>query len=106
MKFEYEITELTTQTELVNAAKAKFTEFKEVLLREKQELKLGKAFSILNAAGQSNVTCSRLFADLVNSLPKHQAILKLTVSDTLPVDKLAFILDGGSEIDSVTIILR
>jgi hypothetical protein len=106
MKFEYEITELTTQTELVNAAKAKFTEFKEVLLREKQELKLSKAFSILNAAGQSNVTCSKLFSDLVDSLPKHQAILKLTVSDTLPVDKLAFILDGDSEIDSVTIILR
>ena len=106
MKFEYEILESTTQAEIVNAAKAKFAEFKEVLLREKQELKLGKAFSILNAAGQSNVTCSRLFADLVNSLPKHQAILKLTVSDTLPVDKLAFILDGGSEIDSVTIILK
>lgn len=106
MKFEYEITESTTQMELVNAAKAKFAEFKEILLRENQELKLGKAFNILNAAGQTNVTCSKLFSDLVDSLPKYQAILKLTVSDTLPVDKIAFILDSGAGIDPVTVVLR
>lgn len=106
MRFEYEITDTTTQTELVNAAKARFAEFREIQARERLEQKVDKAFKIIGSAGQTNVTCSKLFSDMINSMPKYQAILNITVDALLPADKVAFVLDGGSDVDPVTVVLK
>lgn len=105
MKFEYEITEATTQTELVNAAKAKLVEFKAIQDAEKLENKVQTAFNIMNAAGQTSADCSKALLDYVAAKSKFQAILNLKVNDTLPADKIAFILSSPG-LDPTTIILK
>jgi hypothetical protein len=105
MKFEYEILESTTQTELVNAAKAKFAEFKAIQDAEKLENKVKTAFNIMNAAGQQSADCSKALFDYVAANPKFQAIITLKASDLLPVDKIAFILSSPG-LDPTTIILK
>lgn len=95
MKFEYEINELTTQTQLVNACKIKFEEYKAEQARLKIVAKLEKAFKLIVLSNQTIVECTQLFYDnaSVNDL-YIKLNIQFIVNQSLPVDKFGFIFDS------------
>jgi hypothetical protein len=105
MKFEYNIEEKTTEEEFLKAAKEKFEEYKKQKELENFGKKVEKIFKILNEVEQMKVECSKAFFDYVSKTPKFQAILDLKISESLPEDKIAFIIDSKL-VEPITIIFK
>lgn len=93
MKFEYEISEVTTQTELVNAAKARFAEFKEQQAQLRLNNKLERVARILQGNAQTDLECSQLFFDTASKNPFFKYIT-MTVNPAHAPDRLVFVLTG------------